>query len=177
MSVFIACVPQPECAAQLRTLIEALRIHLPHSVTWRNSRQWHVTVRYLGDALRAPETPLLEALQGVALQHSPFDLRLDRLEFWPRPKVWVLRASQSTPFTALSADIENAVRGCGYAAEKKAVTPHLTLAYARSREATPIKAPVSLPIALHVPELMLLKTIPGAYAHLHSWPLSGENAI
>lgn len=173
MSVFAACVPEAECVAQLRALTEDLRPLLPRDLAWRNAQQWHVTVRHFGDSLLLPEMPLLALLESVAKRHAPFELVFDRLEFWPGPKVWVLRAEQSAPFVELFAGIESVARNCAYPAEKKAPTPHLTLAYARSREQPLPLTPPLLPIRLFVSHVHLLRTIPGAYARLHAWQLAG----
>jgi len=48
-------------------------------------RDWHITLAYIGD-LDVRFIPELQE-SASAFQVEPFRLRLDKLEFWPRPKI------------------------------------------------------------------------------------------
>ncbi len=51
-------------------------------------RNWQITLVYIGDFPEDRIDELLEAKKAV--QFEPFRLRLDRLEYWPRPKIAAL---------------------------------------------------------------------------------------
>ncbi|MDA0705528.1 MAG: hypothetical protein O2907_05990 [Proteobacteria bacterium] len=48
-------------------------------------REWHITLVYIG-GLDERHIPELQAA-AKAIRFDPFRLRLDRMEFWPRPKI------------------------------------------------------------------------------------------
>ena len=48
-------------------------------------REWHVTLAYIGDLDVRFIPELMESARAIPFE--PFRLRLDRLEFWPRPKM------------------------------------------------------------------------------------------
>jgi len=48
-------------------------------------RNWHVTLVYIGDFPESRIDELYEAKRAVEVE--PFQLRFDRLEFWPRPRI------------------------------------------------------------------------------------------
>jgi len=48
-------------------------------------REWHITLAYIGELDVRFIPPLMQSAQ--AIEFEPFKLRLDKLEFWPRPKI------------------------------------------------------------------------------------------
>ncbi|MCP5419887.1 MAG: RNA 2',3'-cyclic phosphodiesterase [Gammaproteobacteria bacterium] len=86
----------------------------------------HLTLVFLGasdsERLRCYES----ALQGLRV---PFmELRLDRLGYWPKPRILWLGSGQATPVLAELVGILNQrLSRCGHKPENRPFTPHVTL--------------------------------------------------
>jgi RNA 2',3'-cyclic 3'-phosphodiesterase len=132
---------------------------------------WHITLVFLGEV----ELSTKRCMQEVAdrIQLHPFNLSLDTIGYWPRPRVLWLGATQ-TPVglrnlvTHLSTDLQN----CGYRPEKRPFQTHLTL----MRKANPLKTvPTITPITWTVEEFCLVRsTLERHGAHyevIKRWPL------
>jgi 2'-5' RNA ligase len=92
---------------------------------------WHFTLRFLGatDAERRDE---LIARLSIAPLGRPFTITFGELGAFPNPRrarvLWLGVAAGDEAFRALGAAVEEVVTAAGYEAEKRAFTPHLTLA-------------------------------------------------
>jgi len=90
-------------------------------------RNWHITLVYVGDF---PENRIGE-LQEIkeSIRVEPFRLRLDRLEFWPRPKIAALVPPTIPPeLDRLVEDLKGRVLAAGVDPEHQRVyRPHVTV--------------------------------------------------
>ena len=93
-------------------------------------RNWHLTLRFLGDTPRDRFGSLMDALRGAELG-SAFELSLAGLGAFPRPAratvLWVGVGDGRAEITALAGELERAARRAGFAAEEKPFSPHLTV--------------------------------------------------
>ena len=90
-------------------------------------RNWHITLVYIGDF---PEDRIDELLEvKKAVQVEPFRLRLDRLEYWPRPKIAALVPPTVPPELAgLVEDLNGRVIAAGVNPEHQRIyRPHVTV--------------------------------------------------
>ena len=97
-------------------------------------RNWHVTLVYIGDV---DERYIPEILEGArAIRFEPFRLRLDRLEFWPRPKIAALVPPRVPPeLEQLVEDLKGVVIAAGNEPVDRVYRPHITVVHnARSFE-------------------------------------------
>jgi len=89
-------------------------------------RDWHVTLVYIGDV---DERYIAEIQAGArAIQLEPFRLRLDRLEFWPRPKIAALVPLSVPPeLDKLVEDLKGVVFAAGNEPADRVYRPHITV--------------------------------------------------
>jgi 2'-5' RNA ligase len=90
-------------------------------------REWHVTLVYIGDIDVAYIPELQESAR--AIKFEPFRLRLDRMEFWPRPKIAAMVPSMIPPeLGKLVEDLSGIVFAAGVETQQRVYRPHVTVA-------------------------------------------------
>ncbi|MDJ0760207.1 MAG: RNA 2',3'-cyclic phosphodiesterase [Woeseiaceae bacterium] len=87
---------------------------------------WHITLLYLGDF---PETAIPGLLRKTSEIHvEPFRTRLDRVEFWPRPRIACLvPTSIPTELARLHQLLQNILDDAGFTLETNQFRPHMTV--------------------------------------------------
>ena len=176
MSVFLGWMPDAAAQAALADLQHRIRAALPADAPrhdWRKHAQWHMTLRYLGEAIDDAQRTRIEAAMETFASHMPVaDAALVGAQYWPHARVLVAKVEASDALKALLRQLEMAVQGCGFAKER-AQTAHVTLAYlplgAKPPEAPEPSSPAS---PLRIDRLHLLRTAPGGYMSLASWPFA-----
>jgi RNA 2',3'-cyclic 3'-phosphodiesterase len=110
----------------------AALVGLQHALPWlggraTHPRDLHLTLAFLGEV--APERrPCCEAAAD-GIQARPFDLRLDRVGYWPRPRIlWCGSQFAPPPLLALVGSLTDALRPCGFPPERRPYAVHVTLA-------------------------------------------------
>ena len=87
----------------------------------------HITLVFLG-ALTAGERGAAESAADQ-VGGEPFDIHLDTLGHWPRPRVfWLAPGEYPDALRALVSDLRAALRETGLAPELRPYQPHVTLA-------------------------------------------------
>lgn len=105
-------------------------------VSWVNTRNAHLTLKFLGDI--SPETLLSvnRILSLVFGEQKPFKLRLEGVGVFPgleRPRVvWVGVRDESGMLGRLFERSESAFESIGFPRENRPFNPHLTLGRVRS---------------------------------------------
>lgn len=177
MSVFLGWLPDDQARAALGLLRDGVRDALPAGAVrhqWRTPAQWHATLRHLGDELDdAMQDAVRAAMQPIAAANAACDAAVECAQYWPGAKVLVAALATPQPLRQLHADIEHAMRGLGFAPEKRALKPHVTLAYLTSRDAPAQPGPIEMPATARIDRVHLLRTVPGSYMSLASWNLAG----
>lgn len=131
-------LPLPDAWKQaLAALAPDLKRGLSSRLAWTRPKNWHLTLKFLGEIEAAQAETL-----GAALAHlrfAPFDLMAGPAGFFPnakKPRVFWLGLSQgAAECAALSRQVEDLCAGGGFAREDRPFAAHLTLA--RVREAGP----------------------------------------
>ena len=178
MSVFLGWMPDAATQAALADLQHGIRDALPADAprhAWRTPAQWHMTLRYLGESIDAAQCARIEAAMNhlTATTDAPV-AAIVGAQYWQHAKVLVAKIEASEALKALLKRLEATMQGCGLAKEP-AQTAHVTLAYLPGREAPPQPAPLAVPAPLRIARIQLLRTVPGAYMSLQSWPLAGAS--
>lgn len=168
--LFFALWPEPAVAEQIRRAVagslagcDGKRLAVGHL---------HITLVFYGRA-GAGELACLQQAAG-AIRGQPFQLRLERLGHWPKPRVtWLAPAVVPAALIALQSDLsQSLVDNCGYQAEKRSYRPHMTLTR-KSKRAPMLAEPE--PIQWQVRQFALVSSIThpeGAeYKVLKQWPL------
>jgi 2'-5' RNA ligase len=131
----------------------------------------HATLVFLGPV----------AVQGVRcveraagrVRGARFEVCLDRIEYWRRPRVLCVGASMCPPeLDALVGELQRELRACGFQPERRPYRPHVTLA--RKARPSGAGAPASL-IRWPISEFVLVSSesgpTPPRYRVLRRWPL------
>lgn len=140
--VFFALWPGASQRARLEKIIRPELDRIRGNAGLRAN--WHLTVVFIGNVAAETVGDLLAASAQIAVE--PFELRLDRLSYWRRPRIACLEASRTPAALArLVEEINEAVEHLGLAAEKRRYRPHLTIARkARSFRSRPLAQPLDL---------------------------------
>ena len=90
-------------------------------------RNWHITLAYIGEFPEDRIDELHEAKRAVTVE--PFRLRLDKLEFWPRPKIAALvPPNVPAELQRLVEDLQGRILAAGVEPEHQRVyRPHITV--------------------------------------------------
>jgi 2'-5' RNA ligase len=155
------------------------------NIRWVRRANFHLTLLFLGPAVpRERLAPLADALGLVANATAPFEVTAQGVSAFPslaRPRViWI--GLHGDPLTELAARVAEAAGRCGFALERRAYSPHLTIGRVRS-----IKSPARLRPALEavanssfgvsrIERMMLYRSVPGrpssTYHQLAAFPFA-----
>jgi len=120
------------------SLIEALtrvqqQLQTAQPLRWSKPTQMHLTLQFLGDTPTAKIDPLITALQQEIQGHyQPFGLQAQNLGVFPNLKrptvVWAGVGGDLDRLHQLQQSVVAATQPLGLIPEKRAFSPHLTLA-------------------------------------------------
>ena len=137
---FIALELPQTLKASLGEIQRAFKLEGYTFVKWVAPESIHLTLKFLGNIQMQKVDQIVRALTEVTVYVSPFVLETAELGVFPnasRPAVlWVALGSDIKSLIVLQKHIDDALEPLGFFKEKRAFTPHLTLA--RLRETTSI---------------------------------------
>ena len=123
-TLFFALWPDNRQRDRMRDFISPVAKEIDGRATDR--RDWHITLAYIGDL----EERFIRELQesACAIQFEPFRLRLDRLEFWPRPKIAALVPPRIPPeHEKLVEALRGIIVAAGIEPATRVYRPHITV--------------------------------------------------
>jgi len=128
MRLFVGIGLPAGIAATLDHLIEDLKRHA--AARWSPVANLHITTKFIGEW---PEARLdeMRAALGTVAKRPPLTIALRGLGWSPNPhspRIFWVPVAGGEALRDLAADTERAIKPLGVAAEKRAYTPHLTLA-------------------------------------------------
>jgi RNA 2',3'-cyclic 3'-phosphodiesterase len=132
MRLFVGLDLPPDVVRNLERLLEELR---PAArIQWSPPANLHITTKFIG---QWPEDRLPELTRalGALPSHDPIPVRIQRLGFFPNeraPRVFWC-GIDAPGLDALAADTDRATFALGIESEKRAFSPHLTLARIKER--------------------------------------------
>lgn len=123
----------------------------------------HVTLAFLGWVEPEAVGPISVAMENVARKHSPFVLRLDRVDAFPNERkprvVWIGSHDQGQPFRELSHALRVAYEERGFSFDKDALA-HVTVARVKEpRRPLPMLDGIE-PVEQRVASIALFDSIP-----------------
>jgi len=123
--LFFALWPDRRQRDRLRDFITPVAREVDGRLIDRHN--WHVTLAFIGDFEERLVPSLLQAASEIEVES--FQLRFDRLEFWPRPRIASL-VSPNVPseLQALVQQLNAVLLRAGILAEDRAYRPHITVA-------------------------------------------------
>jgi RNA 2',3'-cyclic 3'-phosphodiesterase len=183
----------------LRGRIEALTDALRRqpggqAVRWTPKGNIHLTLRFLGD-VESDALPALYAAVGRAVApFAPFGVEVADLGCFPntrRPNiVWAGLRGDLATLGALQGAIEDALHALGYARERRAFSPHLTIGRVNRRASRSEAAALGQTIATHGPVTLGqiavasvsviksdLRPMGPIYTDLSTAPLAGRSGV
>ena len=190
MRLFVAVEISPTVRDNLATLMKDLHaLDTPSSgkkARWVRRENLHVTLKFIGEADPTKLDAIVATLSAIRSE-QPIELRFRGLGFFPnekRPRVLWAGIDASPNLGPLVCDIDQGLQTLGFPCEKRAFTPHLTLArFEMAGISKELRATVQENAArdfgtLNRSELHLieskLKSSGAEYTTLHSFPFAAE---
>ena len=125
---FVAVDLEPQTVQRIAEAIDRLRPRMP-GVRWLPPTNFHLTLKFLGDVDEAKIEPIAAALEREFYPFSCFTINAKGLGVFPdlkRPRIlWVGLVGDE--LNVLASKVERILIPFGFAAEKRAFTPHLTV--------------------------------------------------
>lgn len=140
MRTFIAIKFPTKIHQRLQESSQALRRYLldhnaPECLRWSPMQNAHLTLRFLGETTTKQVDALKTVFKDIPFEHPPFDLAIGGVGCFPnagRPRVlWLGVGGELAKLHALQTGIEAVAQQCGFEAEKRVYSPHVTLARIR----------------------------------------------
>ena len=169
--LFVALELPASVAPTLAEAMEALKARAPRdSVRWARPAGIHLTLKFYGEVKPAIIPALQTALSAAVEGHAPMALTLQGLGMFPNavaPRVvWAGLAGELEQVRVLQKAIEQGAAALGFAPEKRAFTPHLTLGRVteavrpldRSALAQAVKTTALAPVAFTATEVSLMQS-------------------
>lgn len=106
--------------------------HEAHRVIRKRARpvpaiNLHVTLAFLGNVDEPSQACVSAACARVAVE--PFELVIDSVGHWPRPRIlWLAPSQRPEPLMALARTLTTGMRGCGLSLDPRPYRPHVTIA-------------------------------------------------
>ncbi len=150
--IFFALWPGAETRAALQQAAQSVAIERPaRRVPVYNL---HLTLHFIGNVSRETAQAMRSAAHAV--EASAFELRMDRVGHFRPPRVaWLGPAATPPALADLHAALASALAPCGYRAERRRFTPHLT--FARKIDAAP-PATKFIPVEWRLEDFVLLRS-------------------
>lgn len=151
------------------------RLQRSTSARWVSPDKLHMTLAFLGQ-VQADLVGTLTEAAASGLTVAPFQLQLDRLEWWRKPGI-VCLGSSSPPaaLNALAGGLAANLGSAGFELEKRPFRAHLTLA--RKAKSLPPELERVDPVLWSVSSFTLMESQldrkGSSYVLLQSWPLAG----
>lgn len=140
MRLFIALDIPGEIRKRLADYIERLRSYAPDA-RWARVEGLHVTLKFIGEVKDRRVEEIKSALATV--KSGGFEVTFGSTGFFPTPKaprVFWAGVHSGDELAKLASRIDGTMEKLGIEREKKAFSPHLTLARAGTRDPQSLKA-------------------------------------
>ena len=90
------------------------------------SENFHITLAFLGQQPGDLLDDIAAVARGISI--GDLELELDKLGYWPKPRiVWLGPSEKSPALESLAASLWAGLEGLGVVLEKRALYPHVTL--------------------------------------------------
>ncbi|MDE2836538.1 MAG: RNA 2',3'-cyclic phosphodiesterase [Chloroflexota bacterium] len=137
LRLFVAIAFPDEVRAELKRVAGAMRAFAPRGTRWANVDGAHLTLRFIGSTPPDAAPPLGNAVDRAADGVAPFELSLAGAGVFPprgAPRVlWVGVGGALEALIGLRDSLEDAFEAAGIPRDKRAFTPHVTLARVNAR--------------------------------------------
>ena len=161
-------------AAVRAALAQSAQVLLGKRVKRVPEANLHITLAFAGPVTAAVRQCLEQ--QAAAIRCTPFELTLERVGHWARPRIlWAGPGHMPPELWTLVGGLNSAFEACGLARETRPYQAHITLARKISR---PPATTAIAPIHWSIGDFCLVESVSGpqgaSYRVLASWKLEGE---
>jgi len=161
------CLPSDKrLSDELYAISADLRTRINTRVSWVTKRNFHVTIRFLGEINPMLTIDLERMARRIVAEIPPFDIEIDRLGAFPHPaRARVIWAGGKAPagFTELVSKVNEGLSELGFPKDRTDPIAHITLGRVKgrpdpalSRILTELDDAVNYP--LHVNRLILMES-------------------
>lgn len=188
---FIAVELPPPTRDMLAGVVRHLASRVDGGVRWSRPESLHLTLRFLGNIDEETVPALSDAVSRSAVSAHTFELALGRIGGFERLRamrvIWMSVAGDLEPLTELYRSLESGLESLGFARERRAFRPHITLGRVRDGAPVPQRRAVAEALAgadleegamLTVESIALIRSVlaPGGseYTRLHTARLGVE---
>jgi RNA 2',3'-cyclic 3'-phosphodiesterase len=146
MRLFVAVEIEPEIRKRIEAFMQQWKTKIS-SARWVRPEGLHITLKFLGNVADERRSGIERALAQI---HAPrFPVSLKGIGVFPNPKsprvLWV-GISAGEEFAGLASKVDEQMAIAGFDREKRAFSPHVTLARFKERtKKTEIESAVSVP--------------------------------
>jgi 2'-5' RNA ligase len=147
---------------------EALRKHFEKlRVSWEKMDKFHLTLKFLGETDEAQLESLQAIVREITEKLKSFQLQISGTGVFPNinnPRVlWIGLIDEESRLGEIKRDLENMCEKIGFLKEKRAYTPHLTIARIREPQKSKGLAQRHLenkfePASFHVSEIVIYES-------------------
>ncbi|MCC5796685.1 MAG: RNA 2',3'-cyclic phosphodiesterase [Methylophaga sp.] len=112
--------------ADIRQAMDDLFSVRQQGLKYLSADNLHVTLVFLGQVEADTEARLVELAGHIEI--SPFSLSFTEAEFWPKPRIICLTATEvAKPLQQLVLALSSIAKDCGVTIEERPYRPHVTL--------------------------------------------------
>ncbi len=161
------CLPSDKrLSDELYAISADLRTRINTRVSWVTKRNFHVTIRFLGEINPMLTIDLERMARRIVAEIPPFDIEIDRLGAFPHPArarvIWA-GGKASAGFTELVSKVNEGLSELGFPKDRTDPIAHITLGRVKGRPdpalpriLTELDDAVNYP--LHVNRLILMES-------------------
>jgi 2'-5' RNA ligase len=150
-----------------RALLRVAQNEETGKARWTPPEKAHLTLVFLGEVAEARLSSIEREV--VAIHAAPLDIRVTRLDSFPRAGVLFAAVAPSARLLHLHTVISSSMKGLGFPQERRPYHPHITLARFRSGEPFDEGRP-RLPLSM-------LRSFPADVVNLYGSRLTSEGSI
>ncbi|MDE2860341.1 MAG: RNA 2',3'-cyclic phosphodiesterase [Chloroflexota bacterium] len=187
---FIAVELPPPTRDMLAGVVQHLASRVDGSVRWSRPESLHLTLRFLGNIDVESVPAVSDVVSRCAASARPFELALGGIGGFERLRamrvIWMSIAGDVEPLTQLYRAVEDELESLGFARERRAFRPHITLGRVRDGAPVPQRRAVADALAavefdagpmLPVETIALIRSVltpaGSEYTRLHTTRLGG----
>jgi 2'-5' RNA ligase len=130
MRLFIAIPISVEIEQNLIATVQQLRRH-GEELRWQSPESWHITLQFLGSSTQQQYDCLVNELNGIHLRPVPISIM--GLGSFERAGALFVEVQHTPELLELQRTVLAATAPCGFEAESRPYSPHITLARRRGR--------------------------------------------
>lgn len=137
MRLFIAVNISQRSQKFIKDKVDLLKAEYQTEVKWTKKENWHLTLKFIGEASAAEKEDLILALKNIDFNEQNKYLQFSKIDCFPdckRAKVIYLALERGRSLLeSLHAKLEGQLLNLGFESDSRPYIPHLTLGRSKSK--------------------------------------------